>query len=295
MKLGQKVAEPATLTAYRQAQPQASWDNLRNDPFHGGQQAYLDIKQTLIKGQRGLCAYCEIKIADSLTPDDIHARRHEQRVEHFHPKEDRNGPVNWALHWSNLWVVCLGGSQAPPDGTPMDPSRYMPPLPENLSCDAFKDHQIKIGKLPANPEGWLLAPNEVVAFPLLFQYAPDGAPEPHATNCVLLILPNNRYSDTATLVDKTIEHLNLGCPRLNRSRRIAKAQLEKLIQQTRERAPGANPQTVLLGLARRLFSMHDDSLWPEFFSLIRWRLGEPAEAHLRSIRYGDDQGSTTAS
>lgn len=295
MKLGQKLAEPATLTVYRQEQMEATWDNLRNDPFYGGQQAYLDIKQTLIKGQRGLCAYCEIRIADALTTEAVHARRHEQRVEHFHPKEDRNGPVNWALHWSNLWGVCLGGSQAPPQGTPIDPNRYMPPLPDNLSCDAFKDHQIKIGKLPANPEGWLLAPNEVVAFPLLLQYAPDGTPEPHPTNCVLLLLPNNRYSDTATLVAKTIEHLNLGCPRLNRSRSIAKARLEKLIQQARERTPGANSQVVLLGLARRLFSQHNDSLWPEFFSLIRWRLGDPAEIHLRSIRYGEDVDGLTPS
>ena len=213
MKLGQKLAEPATLAAYRQEQLDASWDNMRNDPFHGGQQAYLDIKQTLMQGQRGLCAYCEIRLVNSLTSEAIYAKRHEQRVEHFHPKEDRNGSVNWALRWSNLWVVCLGGSQAPPDGTPIDLNHYMPPLPDNLSCDAFKDHQIKIGKLPANPEGWLLAPNEVTAFPLLFQYAPDGTPEPHSTNCVLVRITSNFYSDTATIVSKTIEHLNIIDPR----------------------------------------------------------------------------------
>lgn len=287
MKMGQKLPEPTTLEIYRQAQPQASWDEMRNDPFHGGQQAYLDSKQTLIKGQRGLCAYCEIRIADNLAPETIATKRHEQRVEHFHPKEDRDGSINWALQWSNLWAVCLGGSQRPPDGVPSDPNRYLPPLPENLSCDAFKDHQIKTGKLPASPEGWLLAPNEIPAFPLLFQFAPDGTPEPHVENCAPLTMPSHHYSDTPMLVAKTIEHLNLGCPRLNRSRRIAKAQLEKQIKKARERAPGAAPQAVLLSLARHLFSHRVDSPWPEFFSLIRWRLGDPAGDHLQSIQYAE--------
>lgn len=287
MKWVQKLAEPTTLATYRQAQPEGSWDEMRNDPFHEGQQAYLDIKHTLVRGQRGICAYCEIKLADNLEPETIYRKRHEQRIEHFHPKDDHSGDMNWALHWPNLWAVCLGGSQPPPEGFPVDPNRYLPPLPENLSCDAFKDHQIKTGKLPANPEGWVLAPNEVPAFPLLFQYAPNGTPEPHLTNCASITLPNNCYPDTATLVAKTIEHFNLGCTRLNRNRSIAKAQLEKLIQKARERAPGAEPQVVLLGLARRLFSIDADSSWPEFFSLIRGRLGIPAEDHLKAIHYGE--------
>lgn len=239
MKLGQKLAEPATLATYRQAQPQASWDEMRNDPFHEGQQAYLDIKQSLIKGQRGLCAYCEVKITENLALETIDARRHEQRVEHFHPKEDRSGVRNWALHWPNLWIVCLGGSQAPPQGFPLDLKSYMPPLPENLSCDAFKDHQIKSGKLPAHPEGWLLAPDDVPAFPLLFRFAPDGTPEADPEKCAALSLPNHHYADTATLVAKTIEHLNLGCTRLKRSRSIAKAQLSrrKLTRKCRHTSP----------------------------------------------------------
>jgi uncharacterized protein (TIGR02646 family) len=258
---------------------------MRDDPHHGGQQAYRDTKHILVAGQRGLCAYCEIRIADGMTDADMAGKGREQRVEHFHPKDDMSRPPNWALHWSNLWAVCPGGSQAPPSGEPIDPHRYLPPLPANLSCDAFKDHQIKGGRLASDPEGWILAPADVPAFPLLFQFAPDGRPEPHAKNCAGQVLPNNRYADSITLVARTIEHLNLGCARLNRSRCIARAQLEKRIERARQQSQGASSSEVLLHLARRMFSTDISSPWPEFFTLIRWRLGEHAETHLRSISF----------
>ncbi len=285
MKRCQKLPEPTSLATYRNAHPDASWDEMRDDPFDSGQQAYRDIKHTLVKGQRCLCAFCEIRIADRMDDESIHEKKHMQRVEHFHPKEDRNGIENWTLKWSNVWAVCLGGSQKPPAGMPSDPRHYSPPLPENLSCDAFKDHQIKTGKLAENPEGWILAPDELAAFPPLFQFTLDGTPEPHTQNCATVTLSNNHYADTTELVSKTIQHLNLGCPRLNRNRDTVRMQLEKQIAQARERSPGDDPQTVLLGLARRLFSPGHAAPWPEFFSLIRWRAGHSAEERLREIGY----------
>jgi uncharacterized protein (TIGR02646 family) len=280
-----KLPEPASLAAYRHAQPEGTWDQMRDDPHHGGQQAYKDIKRTLVAGQRGLCAFCETRIADGMSDAEIAAKSREQGVEHFHPKDDVTRPPNWALHWPNLWAVCLGGSEAPPAGEPFDPRRYLPPLPDNLSCDSFKDHQIDAGRLPHDPEGWILAPHEVPAFPLLFRFAPDGRPEPHAENCASQVLPNNRYPDTITLVARTIEHLNLGCTRLNRNRSIARAQLEKRIETARKSSRGASGPQVMLRLARHLFSGDVHSPWPEFFTLVRWRLGEHAETQLHWISF----------
>jgi len=285
VKRCQKLPEPATLTAYRQAQPAGTWDEMRDDAMHGGQQAYRDIKRILTRGQRCLCAYCEGRIAQGTTDEELDARRDQQCVEHFHPKEDRNHPPNWALHWSNLWAVCDGGAKRPPTGEAIDAMRYLPPLPENLSCDAFKGHQIRTGRLDMNPDGWILKPDEIPAFPLLFQFAPDGTPEAHPRNCAAVTVANNKHQDTATLVSETIRHLNLGCPRLNRNRRIAKDQLRKQIQQVRKRTRGIQPRDALLLLARRLFSQRAESPWPEYFTLIRWHLGEPAEEHLRAIQF----------
>ncbi len=256
---------------------------MRDDPHHGGMEAYAEIKPALVRGQRGLCAYCERSIANGLTDAEIDVSRPNQQVEHFHPKSDAGGPINWALHWPNLWAVCRGGIRTMPEGEPFDPADYLPPLPANLSCDSFKDHQIQTGQLDENPEGWILAPNEVPAFPRLFRYAPNGSPEPDVGSCGTCSIQGNRHADTATLVSVTIEHLNLGCVRLNRIRCIVKGQLEKRIRELREKHPGAYHNDVLLGLARRIFSNDPNTPWAAFFTFVRWRLGEPAETRLREI------------
>jgi uncharacterized protein (TIGR02646 family) len=258
---------------------------MRDDAVYGGQQAYRDMKRILTRGQRCLCAYCERRIAEGTTDAELDARRDQQCVEHFHPKEDKNHPPNWALHWPNLWAVCDGGAKRPPAGEAIDATRYLPPLPENLSCDAFKGHQIRTGKLDMNPDGWILRPDEIPAFPPLFQFDPYGRPEAHLLNCAALTQPKSRHPNTATLVSETIRHLNLGCPRLNRNRFIAKKQLEKQIEQVRKRARGMRPRDAELLLARRLFSQSAESPWPEYFTLIRWRLREAAEEHLRAIQF----------
>lgn len=281
MKRCAKLNEPQLLMTYRVAKPEATWDEMRDDPFDGGQQAARDTKTTLVRGQRCLCAFCEVPIANDCTDAAIGQKKAEQRVEHFHPKSDPARPPNWNLHWANLWAVCLGGSKQDNDAQ----ENVLFPLPANLSCDAFKDHQIATGALAALPEGWVIAPDEVPASPLLFRYAPDGTPEPHPENCAASIIPNHHYADTTEFVAKTIEHLNLGCFRLNEARRIVRAQLEKRIESARRGSPGAAPDDVLLVLARRLFSSNSDSPWPQFFSLLRWKLGPAAERHLQDIQF----------
>ncbi|HEY6333128.1 MAG TPA: hypothetical protein VI756_27645 [Blastocatellia bacterium] len=219
---------------------------MRDNALHGGQQAYIDVKRTLVRGQRGLCAYCEARLADGLDDQALDAKKHEQRVEHYHPKSDKTGALNWALEWSNMWAVCLGGSSRPPQGAPPDPLGFLEPLPANLSCDAFKEHQVDARRLPVDPEGWILSPADVPAFPILFQFAPVGTPEPHSSNCAATTMPGNQHVSTEMLVSETIKHLNLGYVRLNEARRVARAQLEKRIEIARKRSPasGTRPPVV---------------------------------------------------
>ena len=122
-------------------------------------------------------------------------------------------------------------------------------------------------------------------FPLLFEYASDGTPQPDASNCANTSILGHHYANTQELVAKTIEHLNLGCYRLNEQRRLVRARIEKMIEFARENSAGVKSANVRLGLARRLFSSNANSPWPQFFSLLRWRLGQAAEQHLKAIDY----------
>ncbi|MCY2965790.1 MAG: TIGR02646 family protein [Planctomycetota bacterium] len=285
MKTSLKSPEPKSLTDYRQAKPESTWDQMRNDALNGGQLAYQEIKRQVVRDQRCLCAYCERRIANGTTDDEIDARKSEQTVEHFHPKSDCSGRINWTLHWPNLWGVCDGGSRMPPAGEPLDPDKFLPPLPENLSCDQFKDRQIEIGELKPSPEGWILAPDEVPSFPRLFKYHSNGEIAVDVDRCDAWSPSQNQHTDNRTLAAETIRHLNLNCLRLKRLRNIAWGQLEKAIKRERELSPGAKPYDVLLRLARRSFPTDAWRPWTQFFSLIRFRLGEVAEKHLESIDY----------
>lgn len=275
-----KLSEPPSLIGYRTEQPDAKWDEMRNDSIHNGRSAAQEIKITLIQGQRCLCAFCECLLAADCSDESIMIHKASQRVEHLRPKSSAR-PPNWDLLWTNLWAVCMGGSAQ----TDEVRNTGLLPLPDNLSCDAYKDHQQQHGRLPADPTGRILAPNDVPAFPRLFAFSPAGVPEPDLKNCEEITIPSNQYLTTRELVARTIEHLNLGCFRLAERRRIARAQLEKRIEQTRKQNPGISAAVAMELLVRKLFSMDTNKAWPEFFTLIRWRLGTLAEDHLRSIHY----------
>lgn len=270
MKRCQKEDEPSSLQTFRAARPTATWEQMRNDPHDGGMTAYADIKASLLRSQCGLCAYCEMDLGNALSL---------QRVEHYHSKNDSTDQKNWALEWGNLWLVCLGGSGRPAGDVPPDPRHCLEPLEINLSCDAFKDRQINQGHLPVAHEGILLSPHEIPAFPRLFKFSPEGGIEPDDTACANVIIASNRTVNTLDLTQSTIAHLNLNCPRLTENRRIAKAQLEKRMQVARQ--SGKSIADIVRGL------LHDGvaGRWREFFTLIRWRIGQPAEEHLTAINF----------
>ncbi len=284
MKSCARETEPNSLRAFRVALPNATWEQMRNDALNSGQVAYSEIKTALVRGQRGLCAYCEIRISKSLDPAGIAASANEQRVEHYHSKSDQSGTTNWALEWSNLWIVCNGGSLRPAGGVAANAIYYLPPLPDNLSCDSFKERQIATGKLPVAHEGQLLSPDYVPHSPIIFDYESNGLIKAHG-NCDSISIPKDHRMPTRSLIEQTILHYNLNCPRLKRGRRIVSAQLEKLISQTRTRMLGTPPEQVVTILARRMFTANAGTLWLEYFTLIRARLGAAAEDHLKAIKY----------
>jgi uncharacterized protein (TIGR02646 family) len=203
MKIILKGDEPKSLFTYRQSNPKATWDQMKEDGLNNGRQAADDCRDQALADQEGLCAYCERKI----TKD----RPNHCRVEHFHPKSDRSSTHNWDLDWNNMLACCDGGES---EGSAESP------LPDNLSCDAFKNHQINVRKkLPLQCDGLIINPLDI-GYENLFDFDKGtGRLKANQTACDRITIPGNKLTNTFELVTKTIEHLNLNCERLARDRR----------------------------------------------------------------------------
>jgi uncharacterized protein (TIGR02646 family) len=251
-----KSAEPALLAGFKKAKPEATWDDMRHDPMHNGRRAARDCLTQAADDQKGLCAYCETKI-DPEAP-------HRCRVEHFHPKSDSSPGRNWHLDWQNMLATCNGGET---DKTPDAP------LPDNLSCDAHKNHLANQGALPPAVEGDLINPLDIPAFPNVFTlHKGTGRLMPDASACAQAGVSEIQLS-------RTIEVLNLNCERLARQRR----QIVRDVDQNKKtlRQLSRRPDEAGDLLARRYFG----ELWPAFFTTIRCCLGLAAEIYLQSVQY----------
>ena len=244
--------EPRGLRTFRKENPIGSWEEFRH--WNEGKD-YDDTRTALFRDQGGLCAFCEIQ-----------PRRENRQIAHFHPKSDRSGDRNWALDWSNLWLACKGGTQSWMYG---NPEEFLPPLPENRSCDEAKTDQIL--------DDEILAPHEIPAFPRIFRYEqqPDEIRiAPDAENCHAAGVPPEK-------VQRTIKVFNLNCSRLCQARLAFLRGMEQQVKRLRE--VGASPETFRLLVFR--FLRKSDGIWPKFFTLSRWRLRKISEDFLSSIDY----------
>lgn len=258
MKRINKSSPPNELTVYADASPTENWESFRN---HNGSEDYKNIRRIVLKDQGGLCGYCEKKI-DSLA-------EHHQRIEHYHSKSDTQGSHNWALDWENIFAVCIGGNNT-------DPTLY--PLPDNLSCDSYKDHLIGKGRLAKACEGYYLNPLQVVSTASLFTFdKATGRLGVDVDACQLLAGSQNQYETVEKLVIKTIDILNLNCYRLCDDRLKVLREWNQQISKARQ----VNNIHIHQQLAQRWFSKP----WPSFFTTRRILLGSHAENYLKSINY----------
>lgn len=112
-----KGAEPASLRAYRAA-PGATYDG------QDFTEVKDDLRQALVRDQRGLCCYCTAGIAPEAA---------RMKVEHWKPQSRY---PDLQLAWKNLLGACLGNPGS---------------RPQSQSCDTFKgDREIKLD--PHNPD-----------------------------------------------------------------------------------------------------------------------------------------------
>lgn len=247
---------PRRLFQYRKKHPHQSWQI-----FHQrNKQGYRDIKKQLLKDQYGLCAYCEIRIKMAEEENQVD----DFRVEHFHPKSlTSEGGHNYHLDWYNMLGVCHGGSQP----LVAESEQRYSPHKWNRTCDVPK------GNKPIH--NLILNPLRIPADKRLFRYDSfTGEMFVDKKSC-----PENLIKKAKN----TIRELNLNAPRLARLR---KAVIDELTGQLEAGLmDGMAPEEIFEELARSLLIPDEERCYPNFFTVIRWFLGEEAEEFLAERKF----------
>jgi len=256
MKKVPKGDEPIELLAYRNNNPQNSWNQ-----FTKSNKRRKDLQKHLLKDQGGLCAYCEIKLIlleDSPSTSDF-------RVEHFHPKSDESSAHNWHLDWMNILACCHGGSSR----NVSDPSRFTENHAER-SCDVPKANQLWDDEI-LNP---LALPANISLFECKRS---NGEISPINENCISEGVDVNH-------ANASVERLQLNANRLCHFRKKALNNLNETLQKMCLQG-GLELEDARNKLAKATLIKDKDGRWPAFFSAIRSYLGSAAELHLKEIHY----------
>jgi uncharacterized protein (TIGR02646 family) len=250
MKHIQKSNEPSKLNDYRQSNPNEKWEEFRN----GCQSGLDEVYAKLSEDQGGLCVYCEMKIS-----------KPNHQVEHFHDKSDdsdSNAPRCWHLDWDNMWYACMGGTKET-----ADTAEYMLPIKDNCSCGQHKRKGDYRNMFP---------PQEIPAFPRLFTYKYEGnGISIHADKNLCTI-----FNIDPQQIEHTINVLNLNCKRLCEARQSIVKPIDEILKSNRF----SFEQYKLLA-KKFMGNKYEYGLWEQFFTMIRWRFGEPAEEYLNDIQF----------
>lgn len=199
---------------FLKAQGIDSWDQLR-DAESG--KFYKEIKMVLVENQHHMCAYCESRLSES---------RKDIRIEHFHPKSDKNTTHNWGLDWNNLLAICCKNAI------------------DDCRCDVMKqmvqDGEVKVGNVPAGSaiEGYILNPYEMPMANLFSYSQASGELAADEEACTHTNVHGNKLESVAELVESTIAVLNLNCGRLCRIRKCVANEFENLRKKLRAQKAG---------------------------------------------------------
>lgn len=200
-------APPAEYAQFRADHPdERGWETFRRN--HAT--AYTVLADALDSHQRGLCAFCEIRLE---TP----ARTADRQIEHWRPKSlDRVTPAaNFTFSLDNFHMSCTGGTKKPfPAAEPYRTGN--PPPGTSLSCGQFKDDD--------DPEAEACRPyrpSELPLSPAMFTVDSEG-----------FLSPRSDSADFGLDVDRlwaTITFLNLNCTRLKLGRAAIYGELDKAL------------------------------------------------------------------
>lgn len=245
--------EPELLEQFRRENPDSDWK--KGFKGNAGVEANNQVKNALIRDQKGLCAYCEIdlKCGNGQALDDF-------RVEHFFPENPAvPRQFNYALDWNNLLGCCSGGnSKSVVDSA----QRFTKP---DFSCDVPKANHDWTNEI-LNPL------DDIPVFPCLFSFDENKGE--------ILVNSQNSEGELKRKAENSITFLNLNANRLVKFR---KAVFEELAEQISKYIVEFGEDETLSILADTYFSIDGDEMYPAFYTAIRWYLGDMAEIKIRGL------------
>ncbi len=254
MKKVLKSQEPLKLKEYLANNQNNTWENFKDDC----QEEYKEMIEQIKHDQGELCCYCELNFSDEFNIRD------DFRVEHFHPKSDRDETKNWDLEWNNLLGCCNGGSE----------KRIIDKESRFIEDKSHRHSDILKGDFVWDDE--ILNPLDVPAFPPIFGVGSKGEMSPIRENCSdeLFIKANNSLDE---------KKLNLNSP-------ILKAWRKKVIDNLRESlnslfTASGDMEYAINEIVSSQLSKDSKGNHPKFFSTIRSYFKDDAENYLRSVAY----------
>ena len=276
---------PTSLSAFVLRAPLGTWDEFCEDAHRK-----KETQQRIFSDQRGICAYCEINMADPSTeylPQDGvgDLPQNDFRVEHFHPKNDISEPhKNWALDWHNLLGVCCGGDER----CVYPPERFAKNIngksdTKNHHCDSKKGKKVLDDKI--------LNPLDIPPFPCLWKSIDD-----FSRRCIYLQPANEACNSVDPGIDpsilsraqRTIDELNLNCNLLAKFRWRTIDAINKRIRYYQRKGKKFDEAVKLVMKQTFDNTPNVDGVlpnWPPFFTTIRSYFGRIAEDRLHAINY----------
>lgn len=215
-----KSQPPNELTVYAAKNPNDTWTAFRNN---NGDDAKA-IKQKIFEEQNYFCAYCEADLSEDIVYE------HQRRVEHFNSKSGwsfGDAQPNWHLDWNNVIGVCLGGTE--------DDYTKQFEMPDNKSCDSYKEHLETTQGFGKKWLGKVLSPLEENLSSDVFTYCvASGKLGINTDDANLVAFVHNDFGTSSQLIESTLEKLNLNCDRLNLARRQVHISFEQLLADFRK-------------------------------------------------------------
>jgi len=258
-KVNKQNNTPQKLSLYFNDNPNNTWEAFSK----GNKNRYKETIAQIKQDQGAICCYCENNFHNQIDKEG------DFRVEHFHPKSDKDNPtLNWNLIWTNLLGCCSGGNQNL-ENPEFLKERYIG-TPDERHCDVKKDDNIW--------DDEILNPLAIPAFPPLFKVDSTGTMEVLEENCksasIDLIKAQNCLD---------AKKLNLNSPILKEWRESVIINLDDEVEKAFEITEDYE-EAMLDTLATYLSKDSNNNFHP-FFTTIRSHFKEDAENYLKEINY----------